>query len=98
MSNLYPEQTGLPYYLWISVGQGALHGPRVKVARTPSDLPQNMSSVSITEPIMVHSGPPTSNKDLNQLKEWIELNRETLLNYWNMQASTLTTLQRIKRD
>jgi len=39
-----------------------------------------------------------SNKDLNQLKEWIELNRETLLNYWNMQASTLTTLQRIKRD
>ena len=97
MSNLYPEQTGLPYYLWISVGQGVRHGPRVKVARTLSDLPQNMSSVSITEPITVHSGPSMSNKDINQLKEWIELNRETLLDYWNMQASTLATLQRIKR-
>ncbi len=97
MSNLYPEQTGLPFILWISVGQGARHGPRVKVARTLSDLPQNMASVSITEPVMVHSGPALSNKEQAQLREWIELNRETLLDYWNMRESTLVTLQRIKR-
>lgn len=96
MANLYPEQTGLPFILWISVGQGARHGPRVKVVRTLSDLPQNMASVSIAEPVTVHSGPAMSNKELAQLREWIELNRNTLLDYWNMRESTLVTLQRIK--
>ena len=91
------ESTGLPFIVWIRSGQGARHAARVKVARELSDLPDRMTSVSIAAPATAHDGPSLAPSDLRKLQDWIDLNREALLHYWNCKLATDEVLERLRK-
>ena len=96
MANLSSKETGLPFIVWISSGQGVRHAARVKVARDMADLPDTITSVSIASPATIHDGPPLAPADLRKLEAWITLNREPLLDYWNCKLATDEVLERLR--
>jgi len=96
LASLSARTTGLPFIVWISSGQGARHAARVKVAREMADLPGDMTSVSIAFPSTIHDGQPLSPADLRKLEDWIALNREALLDYWNCKLATDEVIERLR--
>jgi hypothetical protein len=82
MANLRPERTGLPFVVFISQKGGARHDVRVKVARGAKIRPAEMVTVAIRPAIRVVRG-ALDPRDLALLTRWIDLNRHTLIEYWN---------------
>lgn len=85
--NLKTKDTGLPILLYVSKQQGS-HGARVKFLNKYSTSWDNSDSISITiedEPKVVA---PKNYKlkiktsELNDVKAWIKLNKEPLLDFW----------------
>jgi hypothetical protein len=82
MANLRPERTGLPFVVFISQKGGARHDVRVKIARGAKVRPAEMVTVVVRPRVRVIRGALDPN-DLAQLAEWIDLNRDVLIDYWN---------------
>lgn len=82
MANLSPKKTGLPFVVWISPQAGAPHDVRVKVSKGPRVHPSELISVAIRPEVHVVGG-HISAHDLALLQEWVELNREVLIKYWD---------------
>ncbi len=84
MTNLPPARTGIKGVLFLSTAVG-FHGPRVKFfVKTGKGQPS--FSVSIAErPNVVANSLPE--RVVNQMApgviEWVKLNREALLRFWN---------------
>jgi hypothetical protein len=81
MSNLHPKRTGLPFVVWISPRGGAQHDVRVKVSRGPRAMPGEFINVTVRPTVAVVNG-VLSNHELALLRQWIELNREVLVKFW----------------
>jgi hypothetical protein len=81
MANVYPEDTGLPFVVWISPKGRARHDARVKVARTDTAT-EFIASLSVRPEVRVMAGDLPAG-DLALAAQWIELNREALLDYWD---------------
>lgn len=97
MSNLRPADTGLPMVIWVSVKGGARHGPRIKVAREHGATINPFDTVSVTiedEPRVI--GGTLSAHDMERVKQYIALNRDVLLQYWNHEMSTAELIQGLK--
>jgi hypothetical protein len=94
MANLYPKHTGLPFVVWISVKGGARHDARVMVSVHSKAQPDELISVAIRPEIRVVEG-TMSQEHLAALTEWIELNREMLLQYWNGDIDTVDAVSMI---
>lgn len=78
MANLPARRTGLKYQVWYSA-KVEKHQPRVKV-----DLGDGHSiSILIDSHEVVGATNRISSKDLNDIINWIDLNKEILLAYWN---------------
>jgi hypothetical protein len=82
MANLRPERTGLPFVVFISQRGGARHDVRVKVARGPKVRPGEMATVAVRPRVRVVRG-GLDPAELALLAEWIEINRDVLVDYWN---------------
>jgi hypothetical protein len=82
MANLRPERTGLPFVVFISQKGGARHDVRVKVAPGPKVRPSEMATVAVRPAVRVVRG-ALAPDDLARLAEWIELNRDVLIDYRN---------------
>ncbi len=82
MANLRPERTGLPFVVFISQKGGARHDVRVKVARGAKVRASEMITVAVRPNVRVIRG-ALDPDDLTRLAEWIELNRNVLVDYWN---------------
>ena len=95
MANLFSKHTGLPFVVWISYKGGAQHDVRVKVSPGPKALPSEMASVAIRPRVRVVEG-EMSPADLALLAKWIELNRDTLLKYWDGDIDTVDAIQAIR--
>lgn len=95
MANVYPEDSGLPFTVWISSqGEDQLqHGPRVKVAE--GRRPVFIASVSVEPPVQIVAGHLTD-KQLGLVAEWIDLNRDTILKHWRNEISSKTALNLLK--
>ena len=82
MTGIPTRLTGVPYKLWIgtTLSSGKHHVPNLKVMDGREDL----ISVSIDDPIriLVGDGFSISAKELTTIKNFIILNRETLLNFY----------------
>jgi hypothetical protein len=52
--------------------------------------------VSIASPATIHDGPPLAPADLRKLEDWIALNREALLDYWNCKLTTDEVMERLR--
>jgi hypothetical protein len=82
MANLRRERTGLPFVVFISQRGGARHDARVKVARSAKVRASEMATVALRPTVRVVGG-ALDPRDLGLLTRWIELNRNTLIDYWN---------------
>jgi hypothetical protein len=85
MSNLRWDLTGLPenMVVWISPRADNRHDARVKVSRGSKYRKDQVVSVSLRPTVEVKGGLwKFSAKDFERLKEWITLNRQALVDYW----------------
>ena len=82
MANLRPERTGLPFVVFISQRGGARHDVRVKIARSAKVRPSEMVTVALRPNIRVIRG-LLDPHDLALLAEWLELNKDVLVQYWD---------------
>lgn len=96
MSNLRPEDTGIPgVVIWVSAGEfegkKGQHGPRVKVILGGGKVTQESlaaaPSVTIADGKVVRG--KLTGKVLKQVRDFLELNREVLLQYWNQDIGTI---------
>ena len=82
MANLRPERTGLPFVVFISQKGGARHDVRVTVARGGKIRPSEMATVAVRPNVRVIQG-ALDPAELARLVQWIDLNRDVLVDYWN---------------
>ena len=82
MANLRPERTGLPFVVFISQHGGARHDVRIKLARSSRVRPSEMITVAVRpEPRVIRGR--LSAHEFEQVKRWLELNADVLVDYWN---------------
>ncbi len=79
MSSVQPGESGLPFVVYISERQGP-HDVRVKVAAGPK-VPPFVASVSVRPNVEIVAGQLT-NRDLDLVRQWVELNREVIIDHW----------------
>jgi len=96
MANLFPKHTGLPFVVWMSYRGGAQHDVRVKVSKGPKAVPSEMVSVAMRPEVHVVQGKLAAD-DLQLLSQWIELNRDVLLRYWEGEIDTKDAIDGIRR-
>jgi len=96
MANLFPKHTGLPFVVWISVRGGARHDVRVKVSANSKAMPGDMASVAIRPDVAIVEG-DMPGSDFELLKRWIELNRQTLVSYWDGEIDTQDALEALAK-
>lgn len=81
MSNLPPQDTGVEgAIVWISVGVGLRHGPRLKVTVGAKPTRQSGVTITITDPPRVLGTLPPKVKE--QAVAFINRNRDVLLQHW----------------
>jgi hypothetical protein len=97
MANLFPRTTGLPMTVWVSPRGNAQHDIRVKVNRTHG----NQMNISDTAVVGVGPSPHVildglSPKDETAVLDWVALNTDALVAYWDGQIDTVQLGQRLK--
>lgn len=96
MSNFFPEDTGLPYILWITTKSGReKHEARVKIVNSDGE-----ATIMIwgTPEIKSKKGKiRISSKQFKKLSLFIELNRVALLAHWSGEISSGQLAQKIKK-
>lgn len=97
MANLPPEVTGLPMVVWISERGRARYDIRLKVSLVHGRRahPDQTASVSVRPTVDVVAGPALDPHDLVLVRRWIELNRDTILAYWNGDLFTDEAIARL---
>jgi hypothetical protein len=94
-NTLERKWTGLPFDIWISqevYASGKHSRPRLKVLQ--SDL---KASVAIDDPVVVlgiKKGDRFPVRKFNQLRQYIELNRGPLLEFWNEDIDFLQYIEK----
>lgn len=96
MANLYFRTTGINARIYVS-SKEPLHKPRIKVYNSSNS---ESISLSIDDDPQILAGNPliVSPKVLKQVKEWIPLNKELLLYYWeHPEMDTVDLLERVRK-
>jgi hypothetical protein len=83
MSNLRPEKTGLPFIVFISQRDGASHDVRVKVAQAPRVQRDQMGTYALRPALEWKAGLHLSGREEALLDQWVALNVDTLVGYWD---------------
>lgn len=100
---LLPQRTGLPRAVWITENQGYQHDIRVKVSRVRSGRGTWPDAVSVTvRPDCAEIVPPGHQPelppaDLALVCRWIDLNRDTIVDFWDGAVDFLEAGARLKR-
>src|SRR5687767_10726411 len=84
MANLSPTLTGLPMIVWISERGTARHDVRVEaLVHGRRAHPERTVSVSVRPTVEIVAGPALDARDMELVRQWIEVNREAIVAYWN---------------
>ena len=99
MSNISREESGLPVRIWVSSKMSAAerHGPRVKVelpGQGSPTIPVLLKMDITSEDVVGYEKLPA--KGLNPLRNFINLNYDILIQYWNDEISTKQMILSIK--
>ena len=98
MANLFPRTTGLPMTLWVSPRGNARHDVRVKVNMTHGDQ-MNIANTAIIgvrpNPYLIagHLSPD----DQRAVFEWVSLNTDAIVDYWDGRIDTIELGELLKR-
>ena len=97
-ANLFPEDTGLPVTVWVSPRGRARHAARIKVCRGPGNrmVPSNTAVVAIEPETRLMEGRLQA-EYLQPVAQWVALNRDALLVYWNGEIGTGALIHRLQR-
>jgi hypothetical protein len=97
MANLYPDTTGLPMTIWVSPRGNARHDVRVKVNMTHGEQMNiaNTAIVGVRPTPRVITG-QLSPADAQAVVQWIELNTEALVAYWDGRIDTARMIHQLK--
>jgi hypothetical protein len=98
MANLYPDTTGLPMTVWVSPRGNARHDVRIKVNMTRG----NQMSITNTALVGVRPTPriiagQLSPEDAQAVFQWITLNLDALVAYWEGRTDTARLIQALQR-
>jgi hypothetical protein len=98
MTNLSPRMTGLPMAVWASPRGNARHDVRIKVNMTHGRQMtiENTAVMALRPAPRVVAG-RLSADDRRALSDWIQLNHDALLAYWNEAIDTGQFIERLKR-
>jgi hypothetical protein len=96
MANLYPDTTGLPMTVWVSPRGNARHDVRVKVNMTHG----NQMNIANTAVVAVRPSPrivagQLSPADAQAVFQWVSLNSDPLVEYWDGQIDTARLIHRL---
>ena len=99
MANVREKQSGIPYVIFISSKDAALskHGPRIKVSNL-SDKWDPSSNFVITVPELRVVGTSVFSSDqVEDIKDWVKLNKDIIVKYWNKEIDDQELLNKIKK-
>jgi hypothetical protein len=98
MANLFPAETGLPMTVWVSPRGRARHDARIKVHMTYGNSmdPTNTAVVGIRPAPHLIAG-NLDTRDLNLVTAWVQLNRDTLIAYWDGQIGTIQMARQLRK-
>lgn len=84
MANVSPKRTNLSTEIWISSKMGQ-HSARIKVSNLNKkfDLSDNFSVSISDEPKVIVGKSKISSNSLNDIFEWVKLNKDILMKLWN---------------
>ena len=97
MANLYPDTTGLPMTVWVSPRGTARHDVRVTVNMTHGHQINLENTVVVgvrPMPRLIAGRLPAA--DAQFVFEWVTLNRDALVAYWDGQIDTARLIQALK--
>lgn len=97
IANLYPDTTGLPMTVWVSPRGASRQDVRVKV----NTMHGNHMNVANTAVVGVRPTPRViagqlSPTDAQAVFEWVVLNRDTLVEYWDGRIDTARMIRGLK--
>ena len=98
MANLFPRTTGLPMTVWVSPRGNARHDVRVKVNMTHGNqmTVSNIAVIEVRPTSHVITG-QLSSSDEQAVFEWVALNTNALVEYWEGRIDTIQLGQALKR-
>lgn len=101
MANLRSDKTGLSMVIYASPRDGLQHGPRIKVFDKYGDSALNTTP---QVPITVSDSPQVEgkfdnikDKDVSKVKQWIKLNKQLLIDFYNHKISKTEFEKSIKK-
>ena len=98
MSSYGKRTTGIDNTIWISPRGNTRHAARLKVAIDPPHAVKPSgkdATVAINDGSLVQGDMPASL--LKQVQQFVKLNRDVLLEYWNYEITTDEMEQRLKK-
>jgi hypothetical protein len=98
MANLFPADTGLPMVIWASEHGHARHDVRIKVNQSHGTrmLPGNLATMAVRPAPRLVTG-QLSAIDLQLVSQWIALNEQALIDYWEYRISTPEFVRRLQK-
>jgi hypothetical protein len=99
MASFGPNTTGIDNTIFISPDATGRHAARIKVAIDP---PLTFSVRAKTASISIHDGEHVAGEAvpaalLRQLRQFIELNRDVLMDYWRQDIDTAELQRRLRK-
>jgi hypothetical protein len=90
MANLFPRTTGLPMTVWVSPRGNARHDVRVKVNMTHGNQMNATNTAVVGLPPAPHMiAGRLSPEDERAVFQWVSLNSDALVAYWDGQIDTI---------
>jgi len=97
MSNLFPNNTGLPVTLWISSKSGReKHQARIKATTNDGEL--SISIFGQPEIKKIKGKIKLSSYQIRKILNFIKIHQKTLLDHWNAKIDSITFGNKIKNE
>jgi hypothetical protein len=97
MVSLRSEKTGVDNTIFVSTKGYTQHSPRIKIAVDP---PHTLNATSKSASMAIHDynirGEYVAPHIAEQAKQFIDRNREALLDYWECKIDTAQLIERVK--
>jgi hypothetical protein len=98
MANLFPGTTGLPMTVWVSPRGNACHDVRIKVNMTHGNQMNiaNTAVVGVRPAPHIIEGRLAPDDDERAVFQWISLNADALVAYWEGRIDTIQLGRRLQ--
>jgi hypothetical protein len=97
--NLSPKTTGLPTVIYISVKGNSKHFARIKASSKRGNKLKADSLITITiddNPVVIGDKGDLTTKNIHQLIDFVIVNKQNLLDYWNELIDAAELIDRIR--